>query len=138
VSQYRVGTVEVTNGSATVTAVDPDPGSSDYDEPHQWLSNVAVGDLFIVAGTDVFYEVLTVNSDIQLTLVATYQGTTVTASGTPNVGAHYAIVRDFTTNYLLPELSRGDIETANVVSRALQGIDAELDTLESRIAALEP
>lgn len=137
-AQYQVGTVAVTNGSATVTGVDPDPGSGDVDPPQLWLTEVAPGDLFIVQGTDVWYEIQSVTDDSTLVLTAAYQGVTVTPSGNPQAGANYAIVRDFTSNYALPLLNRGDIETVNVASRALQDIDTAMQALDARIAALEP
>ena len=105
-SQYKTGTVSVTNGSKVVTGT----GTA-------WLSNVQPGDGFTVAGTQVPYTVGSVDSDGQITLSAAYAG----PSGS---GLAYAIWRDFTTNENLPELSHGDIETATIWTRALRLIDA--------------
>ena len=137
-AQYQVGTISVTNGSAVVYCVDPDPSDDDIDPPSKWSSEVQPGDLFVVLGDSVTYEVDTVNSDTQLSLTSQYQGATVAPSGTPQVGAVYGIHRDFSTNYNLPLLSRGDIETAAILRKAIIEIDTALDSLDSRITVLEP
>ena len=56
-----------------------------------------------------------------LVLTANYAG--LTASGKA-----YTIARDFTTNLGFPVPNQGDIETAAVVKRAIEEIDAELNT----------
>lgn len=107
-SQYKTGTVSVTNGSQVVTGT----GTA-------WLSNVQPGDGFTVAGTQVPYTVGSVDSNGQITLSSPYAG----SSGS---GQAYTIWRDFTTNENLPELSQGDIETATIWTRALRKIDSLL------------
>lgn len=65
---YRTGTVSVTNGSAVVTG-----------SVTTWLSTVKAGDAF--RGPDgVDYEVLTVDSNTQVTLATNYGGSTVSGS----------------------------------------------------------
>lgn len=113
-SQYKTGTVSVTNGSATVT------GSGTA-----WSSNVSPGDGFVVAGTSVPYTVASVSNNTSLTLSTPYQGSSAS-------GESYAIWRDFTTNESLPELSQGDIETATLWTRALRKIDAFIGTAYKR------
>lgn len=125
-SQYRTGTVELTNGSPVVTAVDPDPGDPDISAPQQWLTNVSAGDLFIVQGDGLTYAVQSVDSDGQLTLTISYLGSTVAASGDPARGAVYGIVRDFSANFGFPLISMGDVETATIIKEALNSVDSEL------------
>ena len=81
-SQYRTGTVAVTNGSAVVTAVDPDAGNGLYAET-AWLTEVSSGDLFYLDGDDVAYVVGSVSTNKSLSLTGLYQGETVTPSGSP-------------------------------------------------------
>jgi len=135
-SQYQVGTVEVTQGNALVTAVDPD--SPDVLASQEWLNEVNQGDLFYVAGDAVTYVVDTVNSDTSLTLTSTYQGTTVTASGTPLAGASYAIHRDFSDNYAFPITSQGDIGIPVLVKLVTLYLDLYLKQIDDRVTALEP
>lgn len=105
---YSVGTVSVTNGSAIVT------GSGTL-----WLAEITAGDGFTVAGTGVPYTVASVDSDTQITLSANYAGAT-------DSGLTYAIWRDFTTNFDIPEMSQGDIETATIFTRAMRNIDGNI------------
>ena len=136
--QYRVGTVEVTNGSATVTAVDPDAGNNILAET-EWLTEVSPGDLFYVDQDAVAYVVQSINSDTQLTLSSPYQGTTVAATGDPFlIGAYYAVHRLFSTNYSMPLSSQGDIGLPVFIQLATVIIDSELKALDDRITALEP
>jgi hypothetical protein len=136
--QYQEGTVAVTNGSAIVTCVDPDPADPAIDPPSLWQSEVQAGDLFVVLGDSVIYTIDTVNSDTQLTLTTSYQGATVSPAGIPEAGAVYGIHRDFSTNYSMPLLTRGDIETAALIRLAIQTIDTGLNDLDGRVTTLEP
>jgi len=104
-SQYRTGTVSVTNGSATVTG----SGTS-------WLTNVEAGDLFKVKSENVIYTIASVNSNTQLTLSTNYAGSTAS-------GLEYQIVRDFTPNLSLPEVSPGDIDWPVHLTQSLRKID---------------
>ena len=109
-SQYNTGTVTVTNGSAVVTGVST-----------LFSANVTAGDFFTVVGDNAFYTVGAVDSDTQLTLSANYAGVSANAKA-------YTLVNDFTTNLGFPVPNQGDIETALVVKRAIEEIDAELNT----------
>ena len=100
-SQYKTGTVAITNGSATVTGT----GTA-------WLANVSAGQFFGVDGDGVFYTVASVVSDTSLTLSANYGGTT-------GSGKTYSIVRDYTSPDSIPLLSANDIQTAAVFARAM-------------------
>jgi len=104
--QYKTGTASVTNGSAVVT------GSGTA-----WLANVSIGDGFVIAGIPAPYTVSAVGTDTQITLSAPWAGASAS-------GSVYAVFRDFTTNENLPELSKGDIETATIWTRALRLVDA--------------
>jgi len=104
-AQYKAGTVSVTYLSATVT------GSGT-----EWLTNATVGDWFYVVGESVRYEIAVINSDTEIVLDQTYKGATQT-------GALYTIHSDFTESLGLPLLSRGDVETAKIISRAFQTLD---------------
>lgn len=62
---YRTGTISVTNGSATVTG----SGTS-------WVANVSAGEaIYLPDGK--FYEIQTVDSATQITLVSAYTGTSL-------------------------------------------------------------
>lgn len=137
-SQYRVGTIEVTNGSGIVTAVDPDPDNGSY-AGTQWLSEAHAGDFLAVAGDDYLYKILSVQTDKQLTLEAYYLGaTTVLKVDPPFLGAAYAIVRDFSPAYDFPLVNKGDIETTAILREAERQIEDQLASLDARISALEP
>lgn len=111
-SQYKTGTVSVTNGSQVATGTGT-----------LWLSNVSPGDGFTVAGTGVPYTVGSVDSDTQITLNANYAGATQS-------GAVYAIWRDFTTENNIPELVSGDIEAPTIFTRAMRLIDGSLAAIQ--------
>lgn len=105
-SQYITGTVDVTNASATITGTGT-----------LWLSEIAIGDLFIVVGDGVSYEVASITNDTTIALTAPYAGTTAT-------GASYVIARDFTPNQSIPLINKGDVETATILKRAFAIIDS--------------
>jgi len=110
-SQYKTGTVTVTNGSPTVT------GSNTL-----WLANVSAADSFTIAGDGVMYDVASVDSDTQVTLSAPYAGTTAS-------GAVYAIGTSFTVPDNFPEMSQGDIETATIFTRAMRKIQGKFSSI---------
>lgn len=101
--QYKIGTVTTTNGSTVVTG----DGTS-------WLANVSVGNGFVVSGLPLIYDVASVDSDTQITLLTPWSGET-------GSGKAYAIHRDFTSGGI-PELSQGDIETATILTRVVRRI----------------
>jgi hypothetical protein len=106
--QYKTGLASVTNGSAVVT------GSGTA-----WLANVSVGDGFVIAGVPVPYTVAAVGTDTQITLSAPWAGATAS-------GSVYAVFRDFTALNNIPEMSKGDIETATIFTRSIRRIDQQL------------
>lgn len=108
-SQYAVGTVSLTNGSATVT------GSGTL-----FTGNVAIGNAFLRVGDAILYDIANVVSNTQLTLSGTYQG----VSGS---GLSYVVAVDFTTNFSLPELEAGDLGTAAIFTRAMRLLDTRLN-----------
>lgn len=137
-SQYQIGTVEVTHGSSSVTAVDPDVGNGILAET-QWLTEVSPGDMFYLMGDGVAYFIQSIQSDVEMTLAGTYQGATVVASGSPLLeGAVYAVHRKFSTNYSMPLISQGDIGLPVFVELALVTVDTEMALLDDRVTALEP
>ena len=141
-AQYQIGTIVVTNGSATVTAVDPSAGNDDPDDDvlaaQKFLTEVSVGDLFYRSGDSVAYPVQSIQTDTSLTLAAAYQGVTVNPSGTPLAGASYAVHRDFSDNYAFPAVGQGDIGLPVFIQLVTAGIDLELKDLDDRVTALEP
>lgn len=103
-SQYREGTVSATTGNATITGTNT-----------LWLGNVTSGDLFVVVGGNVVYEVANVVSNTQISLSAPW--------AEPNIaGEDYAITRDFTPNGI-PFITKGDVETALILKRAFMLLD---------------
>lgn len=120
-AQYNTGTVSVTNGSATVT------GSGTL-----WDGNITAGDLFTVASTGTPYFVGSIDSDTQITLTANYAGTTAS-------GVTYALHRDFTEDNI-PLLSKNDIETGTIFSRAMAKIQELINvnkTEESNLVGVD-
>jgi len=103
-SQYKLGTVSVTNSSTAVVGV----GTT-------FLTEVTAGDIFIRVGDGVGYEVASVTDDLNVVLSAPYQGVTGSA-------LIYTISRDFTSPDSIPLLSQGDIETATIFKRAMTKI----------------
>ena len=107
-SQYRTGSVTTVSGEATVV------GSGT-----NWLTEVAVGDLFKKRGAAVAYAVAAVPSDTEIQLNANYA-----ASGEP--GINYVISRDFTPEYDIPEINVGDLDWPVLLTTGLRIIDTEL------------
>ena len=137
-AQYKIGTVEVTHGSATVTAVDPDAANDVFAET-EWLTEVAPGDMFYLQGDNVAYFIQSILSDTEMTRAGTYQGATVLAVGDPHrICAVYAVHRKFSTNDPMPLISQGDIGLPVFIELALITIDTELSLLDARVTALEP
>ena len=106
-AQYRTGTVTTTAASAIVTGTDT-----------LWRNNVTAGDLFTVSGTNVYHEIASVDSQTQLTLAAAYP--------TTFFGKEYVIVSDFTPNRGYPCVNQSDLRSAEIFTRALRMIDADM------------
>lgn len=64
-SWYKVGTVSVTNGNATVTG----NGTA-------WIANAKKGEGFLLQGGSQMYEIISINSDTSMTISPAYLGTT--------------------------------------------------------------
>lgn len=109
-SQYRIGTVAVTNASQAVVGTGT-----------KWAANVAPGHVFTVSGSLVPYIVGSVTDDTHLTLSSNYAGTT-------NSGLAYSITTSITPNFSLPYMEDRDIDTATIFKRAM----LVLDTLMAR------
>ena len=100
-SQYNVGSVSVTNGSASVTGT----GTA-------WFGEIDAGDLFIIQDEGVVYYVASVTNNTTLSLTAPYGGTT-------NSSASYTIARDLIPSSNVPLLGRGALETAAIFNEAV-------------------
>lgn len=109
-SQVTRGLVNVTNGLATV-AGDANALFS------TGVPAIAVGDLFKVNGELTYYEVLTVDSDIQITLTSNYGGST-------NTGLSYTLTKDFYVNFNMIKVNKGDLELAEILDRNFGILDA--------------
>lgn len=119
-TQYALGTVAVTNGSAVVTGTDTN-----------WLSSgIAADGLLAIQDEFVWYDVLTVDSDTQITLKTNYTGTTKTAQP-------YVAQLSFTPNQNFPTPTFGDIGTAGLLAKSLLQIDADLTTLSPMLSLLQ-
>ena len=114
-AQYKIGTVNVTNGSAVVT------GNGTL-----WLSNISVLDIFVVRDIVANYTILTVDSNTQITLSTNYTGATATYQS-------YQIIRDFTDNYSFPEINFGDKNWPYGLTIALVSVDLQIKRLSDRI-----
>ena len=113
--QYQIGTIDITNGSNIVT------GNGTY-----WLMNIKTGDSFMVVGVNAHYQVASINSDTQITLSKNWADFSL-------LGATYAIARDFTQNYNIPETWFGDREWPYRITQAFRLIDSRIKILSDRI-----
>lgn len=107
-SQITSGTVTVETANATVIGANT-----------IWSGNVSTGDIFIVVGDTVSYEVGSVTSNTELQLTAPYAGANAN-------GESYVVARDFTPLNNIPYINKGDVETALILKRALMLIDGLL------------
>ena len=113
-AQIKTGTVQVQNGSAVVTGV----AVTGWDD-------ILPGAIFAVVGLDQTYQVNTVDYASvppTLMLATPYAG----ATNVSPEGVAYCITNDFTPNFKIPLLARGDLETASIFSRAMQKLDAAI------------
>ena len=111
--QYTTGTVTTVNGSQNIVGTNT-----------KWVSNVDASYTFKVVADEEFYEILSITDDTHLVLSSPYQGTSAS-------GVSYVILRDYTTNFDFPTITKGDINWPEVVSRAIQLIDANLYETQS-------
>ena len=103
-AQYSTGTVSVVSGSAVVTGVGT-----------LWLANLTAGDEIFINSEVVPSTILSVDTDLQITLTANRPATL------NNVD--YVAISDFTTNMNLPLLNQGDLHAADIYSEAMRAID---------------
>lgn len=109
--QYKDGTVSVVNGGQEVVG-----------EGTLWRNNVKVGDFFKIVGESKYYEIGAVTDDTHLSLTEPYQGTT-------GSGKSYVILRDYTENYKLKEIHRGDLDWHVAYNDSMKKIDELLHNL---------
>ena len=107
-AQYKTGTVATAAGSQTITGT----GTA-------WLADISAGDRIQIDPDKSFLEILTVDSDTQLTLAVNIPDT--------RSGASYTIQTDFTATVGLPLINQGDLHAADIISRAFNMIDAALN-----------
>lgn len=115
--QYAVGSVNVTNGNATIVGVGT-----------LFVANVQVGSVFSVKGSGVPYIVGSVTDDTHIVLTSNYAGTTLT-------GQAYAITTSRTPNNGWPYPEAHDIDTATILKQAMLSIDALHGALPGSIAS---
>lgn len=89
-SKYKIGSVNVTEGSAVIT------GSGTF-----WVDNVSIGDWFYLVGDQLIYTVKTITSNTEIELLSEYAEETKTLQA-------YEIGRSFTPTYKFKEISPGD------------------------------
>ncbi|HEV7286386.1 MAG TPA: hypothetical protein VGN75_16140, partial [Kaistia sp.] len=115
-AQYKTGTVTVINGSNLVAG-----------EGTAWLANARIGDLFTVAGSNLWYSIASIDADGSLALDNPWSGET-------KAGAAYAVHRDFTPVYSLPYPQHGDIDPAGLWKRAVMTIETALKGADGTLA----
>lgn len=103
--QYQSGTATVTYNSPTVTGAGT-----------LWATYATAGNAFHVSGDTGVYTIASVDSDTQITLTAPYRSPT-------GAGVAYQITRDYTPNYLLPEIYRGDRDLEFHLTEMLRKLD---------------
>ena len=109
-AQYIEGLVSIKNNSATVWGF-----STDF----LTANNVKIGDLFKKRYENAFYTVSAVVLATQLTITPVYAGVNASA-------VSYVVIRDFTANLDLPEMSPGDLDFQDQYTRAVRLLDTEM------------
>lgn len=82
--------------------------------------NIAQGNLWKFKGEVGFYEVASITDSTTAQLTATYTGTKAL-----DTLLEYLVTKDFTGALKLPELTAGDVDTADVYTRAMRTIDTK-------------
>jgi len=113
--QHKTGTVNVTNGSSTIT------GNGTL-----WLANISIGDVFKIQSENATYKVEAIVSNTEITLTANYAGTTASYT-------NYQIVVDFTPNFHLTEIHVGDKDWPYHLTQTIREIDRILYWLYDRL-----
>jgi hypothetical protein len=111
-SQYSTGTVSTTSGSNVVTGSGTD-----------WAVELTAGDEIFINADVVPFVIASVDSATQITLSANYHTTRASVS--------YLVVRDFTSNLGLPLMNQGDLQAADIFSRAMRELDDKMAGVEA-------
>lgn len=117
-SQYQLGTVVVTSGSPVVT------GTNTF-----WSANIVANDMFAIQSEAVWYDILSVDSDTQITLKTNYVGSAP-------AGSTYAIQRDFTPVQHFPIPTYGDTGTSSLIAQSLLQLDSTLVAMSAAAGTL--
>lgn len=118
-AQYSLGTVTVTQGSPIVAGV----GTF-------WSNALAAGQLFALKADTIWYEILSVDGDGQITLKSNYIGVTKSA-------AIYLVQRDFTPNNSYPTPTYGDSGTSSLIAQTLLQLEAQIVAMSATMQALQ-
>jgi hypothetical protein len=111
--QYTTGTIAVDIGSSTVTGTNT-----------KWLTHASQGYVFKVAGEADIYEIVSVDSDTQLTIAAADGGG---YAGSENQsGASYVVSKEYTPHFNFPVIGRGDVDWPAILAETIKRIDAAL------------
>lgn len=112
--QYRQFTVNLTNGSTTVTG-----------NLTKFLGNVVVGYSFKRKGENAVYQITAVNSDTSLSISPAYAGTTASE-------VEYQITTDYTVNLGLAEVNVGDVDWQyHLTQEVIRKLDEKLAFLSN-------
>ena len=104
----KTTTATFTNGATGVEGV----GGTEWDD------FVTAGDMILVEGEGVPYTLASVTDADTLVLTANYGGITGTKD--------YIIVKDFTSNYVLPLIAKGHLDWPDIMNEAISLIDTNM------------
>lgn len=91
-----------------------------------------VGKVFKFLGESVLFQIASIVDGTHFTLSTDYTGAKAFDQDFP-----YLIALDFTPDWGIPELSPGDVDIRDIVTRAMRVIDAKLTDLDDRVTAVE-
>jgi len=106
--QYSEGTVTINNGSTSVTGTNT-----------RWLSHADENYIIIIDNDDDFYEINEVTDDTTLVLNSAY-------TGVNKINVSYVIVKDYTTHYKWPLITKGAANWPTILSETFNRIDRDL------------
>lgn len=105
--QYKEGLVSITNGTKIVNGTGT-----------KWVTNgIAVGDWFKIKNSPLIYQVESVDSEVQITLVETFGQPTVT-------NGQYLIHKDFSEQGY-PFIYQGDLDWPDIYNRFVNQLGQE-------------
>lgn len=113
-STYTSGSVNVTVGSQLVKGNNT-----------AFNTYVSSGDLFRLNGETAFYQVAAITNATNLSLTANYANSNY-GTGSTLTGRAYSVVRDYTTNYSIPEMGPNDAGISFIFTRAMRTIDSKM------------